>query len=118
MILVDTSGWVEHLRHGSSRLVALLNADQVFCHPFVLGELACGHLQKRAEILGLLEALPVAQLAEHREAIHLVESARLYGLGLGWVDVHLLASAMLTGCGFWTLDKPLNHIAQSLKIGS
>ncbi|MGQ0571902.1 MAG: type II toxin-antitoxin system VapC family toxin [Armatimonadota bacterium] len=116
MILVDTSVWVEHLRYGSPRLAALLNADQVLCHPFVRGELACGHLQKRTEILGLLEALPGAPLAEHREAIHLLESARLHGLGLGWIDVHLLVSALLTRCGFWTLDKTLHQAAQSLKI--
>jgi len=118
VILVDTSVWVEHFRHGSPRLAALLNADQVLCHPFVLGELACEYLQKRVEILGLLGALPGARLAEHREAIHLVESARLYGLGLGWIDVHLLVSALLTQCGFWTLDKTLHQIAQSLKIHS
>ncbi len=118
MILVDTSVWVEHFRRGSPRLATLLDDDQVLRHSFVLGELMCGHLHRRAEILGLLEALPEARVAEHHEAFHLVESARLYGLGLGWIDVHLLASALLTRCGFWTLDKTLHRVAQSLKIPS
>ncbi len=47
MILVDTSVWIEHLRAGNDRLKALLFDQQVLCHPFVVGELACGTLQKR-----------------------------------------------------------------------
>jgi len=116
MTLVDTSVWVEHLRRGSPRLSSLLLDDQVLCHPFVLGELACGHLQKRAEILGLLGALPQARLTEHDEVLYLVESARLPGLGLGWIDVHLLASALVTGCRLWTLDRALQRVATSLEL--
>ena len=47
MILVDTLVWIEHLRAGSQRLKALLLDEQVLCQPFVVGELACGTLQKR-----------------------------------------------------------------------
>ena len=115
MILVDTSVWVQHLRSGSARLQALLSDDQVLCHPFVLGELACGNLQKRQEILALLAALPAARMAEHREVLHLLDSAHLYGRGLGWVDLHLLASALISRCALWTLDRPLQRAAAALK---
>ena len=57
----------------------------------MVGELACGNLQKRQEILDLLAALPEARLAEHNEVLHLLDSARLHGRGLGWIDAHLLA---------------------------
>ncbi len=116
MTLVDTSVWVEHLRRGSPRLSALLLDDQVLCHPFVLGEVACGHLRSRSEILGLMDALAQSRVTEHGEVLYLVETARLHGLGLGWIDVHLLASALVTGCGFWTLDKRLQMAATSLRI--
>ena len=116
MILVDTSVWVQHLRVGSSRLHALLHDDQVLCHPFVMGELACGNLRRREQILDLLAALPEARLAEHHEVLHLLESARLCGRGLGWVDLHLLASALISGCALWTLDRPLQRAAEGLKI--
>ena len=43
MVLVDTSVWVEHLRSGSAELQGLLNDGEVVCHPFVIGELACGN---------------------------------------------------------------------------
>jgi predicted nucleic acid-binding protein len=116
VILVDTSAWIEHLRVGSPRLKALLSNEQVLCHPFVIGELACGTLRNREEVLGLLGALPQARIAEHDEALHLLDSEHLYGRGLGWIDLHLLASTLLTGCAFWTLDNALRKAAASLKI--
>jgi len=54
MILVDTSIWIDHLRVGEEGLVTLLNSTQVLCHPFVVGELACGNLRNRDEALTLL----------------------------------------------------------------
>lgn len=118
MILVDTSVWVEHLRAGSARLQRLLQDGQVLCHPFVVGELACGNLRRREEVLGLLMALPEARLAEHQEVLQLLDSARLSGRGLGWIDLHLLASSLISGCAFWTLDRPLQRAAAALKISA
>jgi len=54
MVLVDTSVWVSHLRYGSSRLEALLLDGSVVCHPFIIGELACGKIMNRTEVLSLL----------------------------------------------------------------
>ena len=84
MILVDTSVWVEHFRAGSDRLRGLLLHEQVLCHPFVIGELACGTLHKRVEILSMLKALPEAHLLEHEEIMRFIEAQRLYGWGIGW----------------------------------
>ncbi|MEP7010692.1 MAG: type II toxin-antitoxin system VapC family toxin [Acidobacteriota bacterium] len=107
MVLVDTSVWIDHLRQGNQRLADLLIAGRVVCHPFVIGEVACGSLRNRAGILGLLAALPSAPMATHEEVLGLLASERLYSRGLGWVDVHLLASARLLACTLWTLDKTL-----------
>ena len=96
VILADTSGWIDHLRRANNRLVALLNHGEVRFHPFVLGEVACGHLQNRDEILNLLKALPEVLIAEHSEVLHFVNMDKLYGRGLGWVDLNLLASASIT----------------------
>ena len=116
MILVDTSVWIEHFRRGANRLETLLNKSLVLCHPFVVGELACGNLKNRDEILTLLKTLPEAHVAEHSEVLHLVNAHRLYGCGLGWIDMNLLASTLLTECGLWTLDKQLKNTAAKLKI--
>lgn len=116
MILVDTSVWVEHLRKGHPELAELLFEGRVLCHPFVIGELACGTMTRRDEILSLLGALPKAKVAEHEEALELVSEHGLFGKGLGWVDVHILASASLSECPLFTQDKALHSAAQSLKL--
>jgi len=115
VVLVDTSVWVDHLRSGEIGLGALLNEGHVVCHPFIIGELACGNLKNRVEILSLLSALPMAPQAEHEEVMQFIEDHKLMGKGLGYIDMHLLASAVLNNVPLWTLDKILNRV--SLKLG-
>jgi hypothetical protein len=90
--------------------------EQVLCHPFVVGQLACGTLQKREEILSMLKALPEAYLPEHEEVLSFVQVRGLYGRGIGWVDAHLLAATLLTGCSLWSFDKPLRRAAAALNV--
>ena len=116
MVLVDTSVWVAHLRHGTIGLTALLNEGRVVCHPFIVGELACGNLKHRSEILVHLQALPQAIQAENEEVRHFIENYSLMGKGLGYIDMHLLTSARLTMIPLWTLDKKLNKIAVKLEL--
>ncbi len=117
MVLVDTSVWVSHLREGNKTLEKLLEKGSVICHPFIAGELACGNMKNRKEILSLLQALPQATEAEHHEVMSFIEQHKLMGRGLGYIDVHLLASAMLTGAPVWTLDKRLHQVALDLDPG-
>jgi predicted nucleic acid-binding protein len=118
-ILVDTSVWVEHLRAGSPRLSAQLDEGLVVAHPFVIGELACGNLRNRAELLALLDKLPSAVVATADEARRFIESHRLMGRGIGHVDVHLLASTALTSdARLWTLDRRLATVASELKLAA
>ena len=114
MILVDTSVWVDHLRRRNGSLVRLLEDGEVLCHPFVVGELACGSLKNRADILALLRHLPGAPMLEHHEILRFVEAYRLMSTGLGWIDVHLLAAARLARVALWTLDRRLAKVAVRL----
>ena len=117
MILVDTSVWIDHLHRAVPRLVEALEGEQVLTHPFVLGELACGELRQRRELLDLLAALPAAAVATDEEALLLIERRRLMGRGIGYIDVHLLASVMLsTGAWLWTTDKRLKAVATDLHL--
>jgi predicted nucleic acid-binding protein len=116
MILADTSVWVDHFRRGNARLASLLRDEQVLVHPLVIGELACGNLKNRTEVLSLLMAMPEAGQASHQEVLRLVETHRLYGRGLGWIDMHMLASALLSRSALWTLDAALGRAASALKI--
>jgi predicted nucleic acid-binding protein len=116
MILVDTSIWVAHLRSGNRGLEALLNDGRVVSHPFIIGELACGTLRNRSIILSLLQALPIANQADHEEVLRLIDNYQIMGKGLGYIDMHLLASAILTHIPLWTLDKRLKDISSTLGI--
>jgi hypothetical protein len=116
MVLVDSSIWVAHLRQGATGLERLLNDGDVVCHSFVIGELACGHLKNRSEILSLLQSLPLAAQAEHGEVMQFIEEHRLAGKGLGYVDTHLLASALLSRAPLWTFDAPLSRAASHLGV--
>ena len=84
--------------------------------PSSSGELACGNLRNRSEIISLLQRLPEAIGATHEEVMQFIENHGLMGKGLGYIDMHLLASARLTGVALWTLDKRLNEIALQLKV--
>ena len=114
MTLVDTSIWVDHLRHSDKHLAALLEAGQVLCHPFVVGELACGNIRNRTEILDLLKALPRVVVADHDEVMHFLTENRLHSRGLGWIDLHLLASTSLSKATLWTGDRALMNAAEQL----
>ena len=115
-MLVDTSVWVEHLRRGDATLGALLLRNEVECHPFIIGELACGSLRRRSQVLSLLQSLPHVPLASHDEVLTFLERHRLMGRGVGWIDVHLLASAAVANTQLWSRDRRLAQIARELHL--
>ena len=116
MILVDTSVWIDHLRKNDQHLQFLLYEGEVICHSLVIGELVCGNLKNRQEIISLLQSLPMAPQIEFDEYLYVIERYKLYGKGIGFIDVHLLASAKLAQTLLWTLDKRLKSAAIELEI--
>jgi predicted nucleic acid-binding protein len=116
MILVDTSIWIDHLSNSNDELVRILNSSRVCIHPFIIGELSCGNISNRKEILSLLNALPRIEPALEEEVFTLIENKKLYGIGLGFVDVNLIASALIHDVKIWTYDKSLKRISKKLNI--
>lgn len=117
MILVDTSVWVDHFRSVAPRLVSALEDSKVLMHPLILGEIACGNLANRNEVLSLLGNLPLAPVAADAEALAFIESHALMGRGTGYIDVHLLASvALAADAQIWTRDRRLSVVASELKL--
>jgi hypothetical protein len=117
MILVDTSVWIDHFRVGDKGLIEILNGNEVSIHPFVIGELACGNLQNRSEVLALLNDLPKIPVASDEEVLFFIERHKLMGRGIGYIDAHLLAASVLAELTrIWSCDKRLNQIAKSLNL--
>ncbi len=73
-VLVDTSIRVDHLRQKEAHLISLLEHNQVLMHPVVLGELACGNLHNRNQLLDLFKNLPQATEAIHDEALYCLDT--------------------------------------------
>ena len=117
-MLVDTSIWIDHFRRSNPGLAHLLEDGLVLTHPFVIGELACGSLAKRTDVLELMTALPSVLIATDEEAHALVDRHRLFGSGLGWIDVHLLTSAKLSKQPLWTADRKLRAAARTVGVQS
>jgi predicted nucleic acid-binding protein len=116
MILVDTSVWVNHFRTGQRDLVRLLEDGLAGAHPFIIGELAAGSLKNRSETVFSLQALPQLEIASEPEVHHLLETHRLWSLGLGWVDLHLLAAAAVSHWQVLTSDGAMRDAARKLQI--
>lgn len=116
MLLVDTSVWVAHLRGQGQRLHNLLEYEFVFCHPLIIGELACGNIKNRTEVLMLLKKLPGVQQLDHQEVFSFIDRHHLMGKGLSFVDTHLLASAYISGLSIWTEDKSMQFAARHLGL--
>ena len=116
MILVDTSVWVAHFRESVPLLKELLTDNRVLMHPWLIGELACGTLPRRSQVLRWLGRIPAAELAREGEVLRLIEDKRLWGTGIGWVDAQLLASALITECEVLTRDVRLHAAAKKLGL--
>ena len=117
MVLVDTSIWVDFLRKGNKTLAQLLSQELVCVHPMIIGELACGFLKNRKQLMSLWHNLPLATEAGHEEVLLYLEHNNLMGKGIGFIDLHLLASTQLSiNTKIWTKDKRLDNIAQLFEI--
>jgi predicted nucleic acid-binding protein len=118
MILPDTSVWVDHLRRKDETLQAQLDERAVLVHPFVIGEVALGHVSHRAEVLLRLH-WPRAMVADTSEVLRFIDRHKLIGTGIGYVDAHLLVSCRLTADALlWTRDKRLLAVAARLSLAA
>jgi hypothetical protein len=121
LILADTSVWIDHFRSsnrsGKSEMRKQLNLGQIAIHPLIVAELALGSLKERTRTLALLDLLPQVRVAQLSEVRAMIETRRLYSLGIGLMDAHLIASAFLTPSTLlWTKDKQLRKVAAALDI--
>jgi predicted nucleic acid-binding protein len=119
VILIDSSIWIDHFQKHDAALFALLSRELVLMHPFVIGEMALGHLRNRTLVIRELRKHMPCVVASDDEVLRLIEHENFAGTGIGYVDVHLLASVRLTpGSSLWTHDKRLNEVAQRLGVAA
>ena len=115
-LLVDSSVWIDHLHEADEELNRALHAKEIYVHQAIIGELACGTLTRRAEVLARLIVLPELPNPTFGELLALVDRRKLWGRGLSWVDVQLLGAVLLASAKLWTHDRPLHNIATELGV--
>lgn len=119
MMMVDTSVWIDHLNGKDGSLVDYLEQGLVATHAFVVGELACGNMKNRQQILDSLRQLPRLRAATDTEVQFFIEQKQLMGKGVGYIDMHLLAAVLLDGTvKLWTRDVRLQLLAIALGVAA
>ena len=118
MILVDTAVWIDHLRGAEPRLAALLDDNQVLIHPMVAGELACGNLRDRHDVLRLLGGLPQAPVAADDEVLRFIERHHMMGCGIALhrQPIYWQLRRLATPSLLWTSDERLRGMAARLGL--
>ncbi|MBV8818610.1 MAG: PIN domain-containing protein [Acidobacteriaceae bacterium] len=120
MVLVDTSVWIRFLANRSpyaAELDRLLDRDEAAGHNLVYGELLIGDPGGRRELLNSYQLIHWISTIPHAEVVTFVQSNKLYGQGIGWIDAQLLASALVADTPLWTADGRLAELARELGIG-
>lgn len=119
MIVVDANIWIDHLRAADPMLNGLIRRRRIVIHPYTIGEIALGSLADRDKVLGHLDLIPAAPVAEPQEMLTFIARHSLFGTGIGYVDAHLLASALLLPDGsLWTRDRRLHAVADRLGLAT
>ena len=117
MILVDTSVWVDHLRGADPDLQKILDARKALMHSMIVGEIACGNLPNRSQVLRNMQSLPAIDELDHGDVLSVIESRRLMARGIGYVDTHLICSVLnREGVVLWTRDRRLKQVAEDLGV--
>ena len=122
MIVVDTSIWVEFLKHRQAyflSLSTLLDQQQVVAVECVFGELLQGTKTSREQsiILGYWTNLPKrSESGLWVQAGTLSANHSWPSKGVGLIDAFLLCFVRAYDLQLWTLDKKLASVAESSEL--
>ncbi len=120
-VLADTSIWVQYLRRGRAGTAARLDdllaqGEVVVCGPVVAELVAGAPAGQRAELVGLLNALPWADLGRAQWAMVGEVAARLreQGISTALTDIEIAVAAVRAHAELWTRDSDFKRIAKAL----
>ncbi len=111
---MDSSVWIGHFKKADSKLISLLEADEVFLHPFVMQELYLGRPKGKELVFERLGKLPCFSILSDDQFRYFVNRYKIFGKGIGIIDSHLLGSAHLHKVNLYTFDKKLQRLASDI----
>lgn len=107
------------MARGDDRMSFLLETGTIIMHPFVVGEIALGHLPRRIETVSSLMQMRMVPLTDPVDMLSFIQNNKIFGSGIGYVDAHLLAASTLAAdVQLWTRDKKLRAVAERLSIAA
>lgn len=105
------------MRNPNLEFAENLSSKNVLMHTMVMGELACGNIRDRAQQLLDWVDMPTAARVTDEEVLAQIESGRLMGRGIGFIDAHLLCSVLeYDDVLLWTRDRRLKKIAEEFGV--
>lgn len=120
-VLADTSVWVQYLRRGRAGKAArlddlLVQGEVVVCGPVVAELVAGTPPPQRAELVGLLNALPWADLgrAQWARVGEVAGRLREQGITMALTDIEIAVAAVQAHAELWTHDSDFTRIAKVL----
>jgi hypothetical protein len=113
--LFDTSVWIRHFRSPEKHLIEALEEGSLLIHEAIVGELIVGNIPNPKSTIKDLLRLSFAPIIPFKELLSFIESWKLTGRGLSWIDIHLLASALATDAELVTYDLPLSAAWKRIK---
>lgn len=115
-ILADTSIWIDYFHGIYPEFSSFLEDKNILMHEWVLGELVTGQIQAREDFLRSMLKIDYAELIENYLVYEFIESKKLMGKGLSFIDCQLLASCLVSDCFLLTRDKRLKETSLDLGI--
>ncbi|MGI8820451.1 MAG: PIN domain-containing protein [Chthoniobacterales bacterium] len=115
-VLVDTPVWIDHMHRSDATLQRLLATGIVYVAGPILGELAAGSLPNRRRTLADLRLMRRFDDPTCTDVLDWLETKKLGGKGLSWIDCLLLWIARENGATIYTRDRILAREAEALAL--
>lgn len=85
-ILLDSSAWIRHLRHGDDVVDHAIASGTALGHPDVAGEIAMGSGEHAAGMRDIILGVARVEPVERSDLFTLVSACGMNGQGVGWID--------------------------------
>ena len=108
LFLADTSIWIDHFRKTDATLREQLGRRNILHHPFVLGEIALGHVPNLDGMIGDFRDLPRAPVADAEEVLQLILHNKLQQVGWSVVAIASRSLNIIQVTFMLILNRPLN----------
>ncbi len=116
-ILIDTNIWIQHFKTKQESIIKILHNEEIVSHPLILGELHLGvynNPSERQKVIELLNQLECLNFETNSLIYEFINSQKLYGKKIGFIDSHLLYSTIKNKVKLWTMDKNLLLLARQM----